>query len=161
MSEMPDRNYHEKDEKGEKEQEKTEEKSPEEKSWDEKWRRDPLNTAIWAGIFIWAGIVLLLSNMGVLDNLLRMKGSIPGLGWVSSLETWGLIMLGAGILVLVEVIIRLTVPAYRQPVTGSIFIAVILIGIGLGNMFRWDLVWPLILIALGLTIILRGVTRNR
>ncbi|MDD5466851.1 MAG: hypothetical protein PHS96_03505 [Anaerolineales bacterium] len=141
--------------------EKREEKSPEEKSWDEKWRRDPLSTAIWALIFIWAGVVLLLSNLGVLNALLRTKSSIPGLGWIASLEAWGLILLGAGILVLIEAIIRLTVPTYRQPVTGSIFVAIILIGIGLGNMFRWDLVWPLILIALGLTIILRGIARRR
>lgn len=155
---MSDSNNHE---KSEKEDEKREEKSPEEKSWDEKWRRDPLSTAIWALIFIWAGVVLLLSNLGVLNALLRTKSSIPGLGWVASLEAWGLILLGAGILVLLEAIIRLTVPTYRQPVTGSIFVAIILIGIGLGNMFRWDLVWPLILIALGLTIILRGIARRR
>lgn len=155
---MSDSNNHE---KSEKEDEKREEKSPEEKSWDEKWRRDPLSTAIWALIFIWAGVVLLLSNLGVLNALLRTKSSIPGLGWIASLEAWGLILLGAGILVLIEAIIRLTVPTYRQPVTGSIFVAIILIGIGLGNMFRWDLVWPLILIALGLTIILRGIARRR
>ncbi|MDD2695402.1 MAG: hypothetical protein PHD58_05735 [Anaerolineales bacterium] len=155
---MSDSNNHE---KSEKEDEKKEEKSPEEKSWDEKWRRDPLSTAIWALIFIWAGVVLLLSNLGVLNALLRTKSSIPGLGWIASLEAWGLILLGAGILVLIEAIIRLTVPTYRQPVTGSIFVAIILIGIGLGNMFRWDLVWPLILIALGLTIILRGIARRR
>ena len=33
-------------------------------SWDEKWRRDPVEAAVWAFVLIWAGIVWLLSNTG-------------------------------------------------------------------------------------------------
>ena len=54
----------------EKELEKREEKSSEdEKSWEEKWQRDPVNTAVWALIFIWAGLVLLAENLGLLDAI--------------------------------------------------------------------------------------------
>ncbi len=74
----------------EKEEEKRHEKGPEEKNWDEKWRRDPLGSLIWALILIWAGVALLLSNMGLLFR-------IPGL------EVWELIFLGAGVLILAEV----------------------------------------------------------
>jgi hypothetical protein len=71
------------------------------------------------------------------------------------------VLLGAGVIILGEVVVRLLVPAYRQPVTGSIIFAVILIGLGLGNLTNWNLVWPLILIGLGLSFLLRGFFRRR
>ena len=51
----------------EKEQEKREEKSPEEKNWEEKYRRDPLGSVIWACILIWAGLVFLADNLKLID----------------------------------------------------------------------------------------------
>lgn len=135
----------------EKEAEKQEEKSPQEKSWDEKWRRDPLGTLTWAAIFIWAGLVLLANNLGYF----QVAGS-----FLVGVEAWSLIFLGAGVLVLLEVLARLLFPEYRRGVTGSIIFGFILVGIGLGNIFSWDLVWPFILIALGLAIVLRGVLRR-
>jgi hypothetical protein len=36
------------------------------------------------------------------------------------------------------VLIRLFVPAYRRPVTGSIIFGFILLGIGLGELTRWE-----------------------
>jgi hypothetical protein len=140
----------------EKEQEKREEKSPEEKNWEEKYRRDPLGSVIWACILIWAGLVFLADNLKLIDFK-----DIPGMPTGFSSQPWSLILVGAGVLVLIEVAIRLLVPDYRRPVMGSIFLAVILIGIGLGNLFNWNITGALILIALGLMIILRGVFRDR
>jgi len=65
------------------------------------------------------------------------------------------------VIVLIEVAIRLLVPDYRRPIIGSLFLAVILIGIGLGNLFNWNITGALILIALGLMIIFRGIFRER
>ena len=147
---MPDEKF------DEKELEKREEKSPEEKNWDEKYRRDPLGSIIWACILIWAGLVFLASNLG----LLTFK-TIPGLPAGFSSEPWSVIRVGAGVIVLIEVAIRLLVPDYRRPIIGSLFLAVILIGIGLGNLFNWNITGALILIALGLMIIFRGIFRER
>jgi hypothetical protein len=130
MSERPRDEKEEKDEKGR------------EESWDEKWRRDPLNAAGWALILIWAGLVLIAENVGILDNL-----GIRG-------EAWSIAFLGAGVIVLLGVLIRLLVPAYRRPVTGSIIFGFILLGIGLGELTRWDVVGALVLIAIGVSIIL-------
>ena len=127
MSEQP---RNEKDEKGRDE------------GWDEKWRRDPLNAVWWALILIWAGLVLIADNAGMLDNL--------GFGG----QGWALGFLGAGILALLLVLIRLFVPAYRRPVTGSIIFGFILLGIGLGELTRWDVVGALVLIAIGVSILL-------
>jgi divalent metal cation (Fe/Co/Zn/Cd) transporter len=146
---MTDEKFDEKE--MEKREEKREEKSPEEKSWDEKYRRDPLGSFIWACIIIWAGLVLLADNM----NLLNLK-QIPGLPAAFQPEPWSVILIGAGVIVLIEVVIRLLVPAYSRPIFGSLIFAMILIGVGLGNLTNWNVAWALILIVIGLSIIFRS-----
>lgn len=136
MSEQPRNEKDEKEEKGRGE------------SWDEKWRSDPLNAAWWALVLIWAGLVLIAENMGILVNL-----GIRG-------EAWAIGFLGAGILALLLVVIRLLVPAYRRPVTGSIIFGFILVGIGLGELTRWDIVGALVLIAIGVSIFLSRFIRS-
>jgi hypothetical protein len=145
----------------EKEMEKREEKAPEEKSWDEKYRRDPLGAIIWALILIWAGLVFLAANMGMLDRLMRESLNVPGINFVGKLVgAWPVVLIGAGVLLLVEVVIRLMVPAYRRPVTGTLILAVILIGVGLGDLISWNFIWPLILIILGVSFLFRATRRS-
>ncbi len=146
---MPDEKF------DEKEMEKRDEKAPEEKEWDEKYRRDPLSAITWAVIFIWAGCVFLAANMGLLGTLIR---PIPGLpGAVSRMGgAWAFVLIGAGVILLIEVAIRLGMPVYRRPVTGTIIFAIILIALGLGDLISWNIVWPVILIVLGLSILFRG-----
>jgi uncharacterized membrane protein len=143
---MSDYQHHEKHEKEEeKEAEKAEK---EEKSWDEKWQRDPLGSLVWAIILIWAGLVLLASNLGLLARYEKV-------------DAWGFVFIGAGVIILLEVVVRLLVPQYRRPVTGSVIFAVILLAIGLGSLLGWGLVWPLALIAVGVAIVLAGFYRRR
>ena len=147
---MPDEKFDEKDH--EKSEEKSaEEKSSEEKNWDEKYRRDPLSSIIWACILIWAGIVFLAYNLGWL-NIQTISGLLKGY----NLDPWSVILLGAGVIVLLGVAIRLLVPEYRRPIAWSVLLAAILIGLGLGNIFNWIATGGIILIALGLLIIFRG-----
>ena len=112
--------------------------------WDEKWRRDPVDAASWAAIFIWAGLVLLAGN--ILDT---------------SWEAWPFVFLGAGLIVLLGVAVRLIVPAYRRPIMGNLIFGVVLLGIGLGELTRWDVIGALILIAIGVGVLLRGFFRER
>ena len=133
--------------------EEKEEKSQEE-SWEEKWRRDPVSAALWAFILIWAGLVLLAGNMGLLNNLREAWG-------LASLSSWDVILVGAGLIVLLEVLIRVTMPEYRRSVGGTLIFGVILLGIGLGGIFGWNLTWPLILIAIGVGLLLRGLLGRR
>jgi uncharacterized membrane protein YjjP (DUF1212 family) len=125
----------------EKEVEKREEK-------EEKWRRDPLSAVVWAAIFVWAGLVLLVDNLGLLVSF-------------EGLEAWSLIFIGAGLIVLLEVIVRLLVPDYRRPVTGTFIFSLILLAIGLGNLVSLVILWPLVLIVIGLAILLRGLVGQR
>ncbi len=73
------------------------------------------------------------------------------------LSPWGLILAGAGVLVLLEVILRLLVPAYRRPVGGTFIFAALLLGGGLQILTGQAIIWALVLIAIGVGILLRGV----
>ena len=109
-------------------------------SWDEKWRRDPVEAAVWAFVLIWAGIVWLLSNTGILENIFGEKA-----------EWWAVGFLGAGLIVLLGVGVRLVVPAWRRPITGSLILGLIFIGIALGQLTGgWVVVGPLVLIGIGI-----------
>ncbi|MDX1418311.1 MAG: hypothetical protein R3293_29190, partial [Candidatus Promineifilaceae bacterium] len=140
-------------EKDEKELQKQEEKSAE-----EKFQRDPLGSVVWALILIWAGFVLLAGNTGMLDTanqildqiLVQMAKSIPFEISAPTLSAWSLIFIGAGILLLAEVVVRLLFPSYRRPILGTAIFAVILLGIGIGS---WSLLWPFILIIVGLALL--------
>ena len=144
----------------EKDREKREEKTPQEKNWDEKWRRDPLNAIIWACIFIWAGLVLIFNNSGVLDDWTANLADSTGIAEIADLQEWSVILLGVAVLVFLEAILRLLIPAYRRPVTGSLIFALILVGIALGDIVSWNILWPTILIIIGLSILLRGFFRR-
>ncbi len=130
-----------------KKDEKREEKD--EKGREEKWRRDPLSAITWAAILIWAGVVLLLSNLNLLP---RFEGY--------RLEVWSLILLGAGALILLEAMARLILPEYRRGVIGSVIVGLIFIAIGGGGSIGWGLIWPLVIIAIGLSILIRGLFRR-
>lgn len=135
-----DRNRDEKDEKDEKDREKSEK--------NEKYTRDPLSAIVWAFIFIGAGVVLLLESTGLID-------------FGRYLNAWQIIMAVAGVVLLLEAAVRLIVPAYRRPVLGTIILGFILLSIGLGGFARWELIWPIVLILVGLSIILGGLFRGR
>jgi hypothetical protein len=157
-SDWGDRN--EKDEKVESKDEKDEKEMSkhEEKTVDEKWRRDPVNAVVWAAILIWAGLVFLAENLNLLPNLPTITFTDQDVMF-SQPEAFAFIFLGAGLILLAGVLVRILVPTYRRPLGGSVFLGFIFIGIGLGNMFGWELVGPLVLIALGLSIILRRYLR--
>ena len=151
MSEQP---KYEKEGQEEKEREKREEKTVE-----EKWHRDPLGAIIFGIILIWAGLVFLAESMGWLKGI-SLGGLLPGME-VTQPEAWTIVLIGAGVILLIEIVVRLVVPAYRRPIGGTLVLAVILIGIGLGNIFTWEVVWPLIVIAIGLAVLLGGFWRRR
>jgi hypothetical protein len=137
------------DEKGEKdERDEKDEKDREKSEKDEKYTRDPLSAIVWALIFIGAGVVLLLESTGLIY-------------FGRYLNAWQIIMAVAGVVLLLEAAVRLIVPAYRRPVLGTIILGFILLSIGLGGFARWELIWPVVLILVGLSIILGGLFRGR
>ena len=146
---MSEQERYEKDEKGNEKHE-------------EKYSHDPLGTMVWAVILIWAGLVFLADNLGWLEGITMG-------GWASWLpegipfvrpNVWSLILTGAGVIILFEVAVRLLVPSYRRPIFGSLIFAAILLSWGLGGVFNWTLIWPVVLIAIGLSLIFGGRRRR-
>jgi len=147
---MPDEKF------DEKEMEKKDEKAPE-----EKWRRDPLSSIVWACILIWAGLVFLASNLGWLDAIVSEGEAITGVSAIDNvLSAWSLVLAGTGVIILLEVAIRLLVPAYRRPVLGTFIFGIILIGIGLGDLINWNILWPLIIIGIGLSVLVKAFRKQ-
>ncbi len=126
----------EKDEKDEKRHEK-----------DEKHTRDPLSGIFWGLILIMIGAIYFAHNQGYL----------PEANW------WAYIVLGLGIVFLLEAFVRGVMPEYRGGAWGRVVPGLILTLVGLYLIYdvaigTW---WPIILIAVGLIIILGALIRGR
>lgn len=144
------------DEKDEKELKKHDEKVEE---------RDLLSTLAWALILIWAGVVFLAVNQGWLEKLNLPQEIfsyiLPKELGMFDPAVWSLISLGAGVIILLEVLVRLLIPAFRRHVTGSLIVAAVFIGIGLGNWVNWNFIWPIILIGVGIVVLVGGLIRKK
>ncbi len=103
---------------------------------------------IWALILISVGVILLAQSLGYIE-------------WDQFGGIWNLIFIAVGLIVLLEVAIRLVVPAYRRPVMGSLIFAVIMLSVGLGGFIGWGSIWAVALIVIGLAMIVGGLLRGR
>ncbi len=145
---MSEEEYRSRDEKEEKEEKPGERREGREWTREEKWSRDPLGGLIWGLIIIWAGLTLVAANLG----------TFPWLTWDNA---WALIFIGAGLIFLLEIVIRLVAPSYRRPVGGRLILALIALAIGAGTFIGWELTWPLMVIAIGVAIIVGVLLRPR
>ena len=136
---------HRRNEKEEEKREKEDEKRSE-KSWDEKWRHNPVRMVTLAIILIWGGIVALIST-----------GNLISVGWW---DGGSVFLVGTGVILLVKAAIRM-MPAHRRSVGGTVIIGIILIGVGLGELISWNYVWPIILIAIGVGLVIGIFLRRR
>lgn len=127
----------EKDEKNEKEEEKS-----------ESGARDPLSTIVWALIFISAGLILLAGSTGLVN-------------WEAYGGAWNAILFVAGLILLLEAALRLIMPEYRRSIGGTLILAFVLIGIGLSGFLGAQVIWPLVLIAIGVSFIVNALLRSR
>ena len=124
---------------------------------------DKLSSITWAFILMWAGLVFLANNMGWFSTIglvVDPSWSFDAIGDWQHLGVWNLVALGAGVLLALEAVARLLIPQFRRNVGGSLIVAVVFIGVGLGGWFNWSYLWPLILIAVGLNILLKGAFRR-
>ena len=148
--EPPRRSWEEEKER-EKEQEKEAEKESEKAEkptyYEEKIRSSPLSSAIWAAVLIWAGLVFMAETLGYLPQ-------------VGEAGPWNWIFFGAGVLVLLEVIVRTVSPEYARPVTGRVIWAGILMIIGLSGVTSIAITWPLILLLVGVAILANSLLRR-
>ena len=90
------------------------------KMWMRSTAEIPISAIIWAILLIYAGLILLADNLGYLDTWLANLAAATNLAFLADLEWWSVILLGAGIILLIEVLIRLLIPEYRRGVGGTI-----------------------------------------
>lgn len=147
--------YDEKElQKQEEKQEEKQDEKREEKTYEEKYRHDPLGALIWAAILVWAGVILLASNLGVLQTWLTQITDRPGWNDIPlRLNSWSLVFLGVAGILFIEVIVRILVPEFRRPVLGTLILMLVLFGVGLEGLVKWELIWPFILIIIGVYIV--------
>lgn len=138
--EMQPRVRNEKEEKDEKDQRDRQEK-------EEKGASDRPGTLSWALVLIMAGLVLLAANTGLLP---REDGG----------STFGIILMGAGVIVGLEVLFRYLRPEYRRPLGGRLVLAIVLFVIGAGSSIGWEHTWPVVLIGIGVSILVGSMTRR-
>jgi len=140
------------DEKDEKEMMKHDEKVEE---------NDRLSSITWAFILMWAGLVFLADNLGWFAQMgMDVSWTFGRFGDFRNPGVWNLIALGVGVILLLETIVRLLLPEFRRNVGGSLIVAAVFIGIGLGGWFDWNFLWPVILIAVGVNLLLKGLFRR-
>jgi len=101
-----------------------------------KW--DNLDSFISGLIVIWAGLVFLTN------------------GFSSEIESWSLVFIGAGTLVLIEIAVRLLVPEYRTSILGDLICAAMLFWFG-----GVEIIWPVVLIVIGISVISAQLTNKK
>ena len=132
---------------------------------EEKGDQDLLNAVVGAAILIWAGVLLLANNLGFLNVFTDFLEQLPigrsilpfDLPFIS-LEGLQVFFLGAGVILLAEFLLRLLLPAYRRRTFGPLIGMVVFFSLGLGS---WELVGPLVLIAVGVAVLVGGLFRRR
>jgi vacuolar-type H+-ATPase subunit I/STV1 len=140
---------HKKEEKGdEKRREKDEKEDEKRKGWDEKWRRDRVNSLLWALILIWGALVILAETTNYKDHFSWWEG-------------WAVFFTGAGAILLLTAFYRLLVPAHRRAVAGNVILGLVFLGIGLGELISWNYIWVIVLIVIAIVILLRAFGPGR
>lgn len=141
----PPRRPEKQDEKqGEKEREKKQEKG---QGLDEKYHRNPLGFITFAVLVIWFGIFLLLQNTGAIED---------------DDQGWAIFLWGGGVIILLEAVLRLLVPRFRRPVLGAFIWGAIWLGVGFGLYYdKWEVIGPIVIIAIGAGIIVGRLIPRR
>ena len=129
---------------GEKEQEKKQEKG---QGMDEKYRRDPLGFVSFAVILIWLGVTLLLRNQEVIPD---------------EDHSWAVFAWGGAAIILAGAFFRLAVPRWRRSVFGSFIWGAIWLGVGFGLWYEnWEIIGPIVIIAVGVAVLLGRLLPRR
>lgn len=111
----------------------------------QKYRQDLLSGILGGLIVMLLGVLFLLVNMGYLY-------------WSN---WWAYFLVGIGVILIIESIIRATFPQYSRPYIAKLIGGIILIFLGVGSIYGIGHWWPLILIGVGIAIIIGALWRRK
>jgi hypothetical protein len=124
-------------------------------------KNDLLSAIVWAFILIWAGIVFLAGNLGWLETIVGKFRDLTGFPFFDKfLSVWPLVLAGMGAILLIEVILRLLIPAFRKPILGTLILGLVFLGIALDELIQVELLWPVVIIVIGLIVLIRGLRKK-
>ena len=115
--------------------------------WENGCRSDRVDAIGWAGIFIWAALVLLAGSTGYADRFAWWDG-------------WSAFLAGAGAIILIGTGARMVLPDVKRPVAITAIFGVFLLGLGLEGLISGNWFWPVLLGAVGATILVRTIARR-
>ena len=139
----------ERDEKDEKDERPRRHRDEKEEKEEKGQPSDPLSGVIWALILITAGVIFLA------------EGAWRAFDWERFGSAWNFVFVAVGLILLLEVAIRLLIAQFRRPVAGTLVFAFILMAIGISGITGWNITWAVFLIAMGVALLLSGLLRGR
>jgi low affinity Fe/Cu permease len=107
-----------------------------------------LEAIYWGGVIIWAGLIFGADSLGYLPQ-------------IGGADAWSWVFLGAGLYALLLALFRLNSLDYSNPTTWDYVWAGILMILGLGGFFSFNIAWPLILVLVGIAILGKTVLRRQ
>jgi hypothetical protein len=115
---------------------------------DEKYEKNPLGFMVFALVLFWVGVYLLLRNRHV---------------FADTQQSWAYLFWGIAALACLEIVIRLMVPRWRKAITGRFVWAAVWTGLGVGMWTDgdWEIIGPIVLIAVALALVLGRLLPRR
>lgn len=105
---------------------------------------DSLSVFIFAVMLLGGGVLLSLALVNVKgDAALPQQGNV---GW------W--LALGAGLLLMLEVLLRLTIPRFRAEPGLRLIVSIVLMAVGIGGLSKINFVVPVVLAGVGLVLLI-------
>lgn len=117
----------------------------------ERMRKDPLRLLSWFVLLIWFGVSLLLMAFDVIGAKVTYE---PGGDISAAQRGWAVFAWGGGAIALLETLIRLIVPRWRERATYSFIWGVVWVGVGFSLWYdSWNALGPIGIIGLGLVLV--------
>jgi uncharacterized membrane protein HdeD (DUF308 family) len=107
-------------------------------------RRGPWGGLFWGLLLIMIGLIFFAQEQG----------------WISSETWWHYLLIGLGVIFIIDGLVRTWGSEYRRESLGRFIPGIILLFVGLAFLFSFAQWWPLILIGVGVVILLSFLFRR-
>jgi hypothetical protein len=111
----------------------------------ERRHNDPMRGLFWGLLLILLGALFFATTQN----------------WLSWDNWWRLFLVGLGCIFLIDALVRYLNPAARFGIFGRVIAGLILIVVGSAFYYRMDTWWPLSLVVIGITILVRFIIYRR